>query len=77
VRNDCEAVVRELYPAVAEALDWLGARGEARLTGTGGCLFAPFDSRAAAAAVAAAVPAPWRGLVAQGLNESPLRRRWV
>ncbi|HEX7115757.1 MAG TPA: 4-(cytidine 5'-diphospho)-2-C-methyl-D-erythritol kinase, partial [Steroidobacter sp.] len=39
-RNDCTSTVRRRYPEVAEALDWLGRFGEARLTGTGACVFA-------------------------------------
>ena len=45
-RNDCEPVVRERYPEVAAALDWLGRYASARLTGTGSCLFARFASAA-------------------------------
>lgn len=73
--NDCEAVVRALFPPVAEALDWLGGYAQARLTGTGACLFAPFADRDAADAVAAQIPPRWRGFVARGLNESPLLGR--
>jgi 4-diphosphocytidyl-2-C-methyl-D-erythritol kinase len=40
--NDCEAVVRRLYPEVGEALDWLGQFATARMTGTGCCVFAVF-----------------------------------
>ena len=39
-RNDCEPVVRRRFPAVAEALDWLGRFPPARPTGTGSCVFA-------------------------------------
>lgn len=71
-RNDCEPVVRARHPEVARALDWLAARGPARLSGTGGCLFGWFDDKAEAEAVAAQVPAQWRGRVARGCNRSPL-----
>ena len=71
-RNDCEPVVRESYPEVAAALDWLGRYASARLTGTGSCLFARFASAAEAERVAARVPDVWRAYVAQGLAESPL-----
>lgn len=69
-RNDCEPVVRSLYPAVAAALDWLGEG--ARLSGTGSCVFKAFDSAAAAERVAARVPDEWRSFVARGVNRSPL-----
>ncbi|MBV6418373.1 MAG: 4-diphosphocytidyl-2-C-methyl-D-erythritol kinase [Steroidobacteraceae bacterium] len=74
-RNDCEPVVRARFPAVAAALDWLGQFAEARLTGTGSCVFAKFGSAAHAERVAARVPDEWRGWVAHGLNRSPLHAR--
>src|SRR5439155_12926253 len=49
-RNDCLPVVRRRYPEVGEALDFLtrrlDGRGTARLTGTGGSVFAAFATRA-------------------------------
>ena len=71
-RNDCEPVVREMHPEVGEALDWLSCHARARMTGTGATVFAPFRSRERAAEVADKTPLPWRGLVARGLNRSPL-----
>jgi 4-diphosphocytidyl-2-C-methyl-D-erythritol kinase len=73
--NDCLPVVVARYPAVAAALQWLGRYAEARLTGTGGCVFAAFDSAAAAQRVLEARPAHLAGFVARAANESPLRRR--
>ena len=72
-RNDCEPVVCKRYPQVAEALDWLGRFAPSRLTGTGSCLFASFDSAAAAERVAARVPDVWRVWVARGLSHSLLQ----
>lgn len=74
-RNDCEPVVRALYPAVDRALDWLAGFGEARLTGTGACVFAPFSEQARAHAALARLPRQWRGFVVRGLNRSPLLER--
>jgi 4-diphosphocytidyl-2-C-methyl-D-erythritol kinase len=72
-RNDCEPVVRARFPEVGVALDWLGARAPGtRLTGTGCCLFAPFDDAAGAARVAAALPGRWNGFVVRGIARSPL-----
>jgi 4-diphosphocytidyl-2-C-methyl-D-erythritol kinase len=74
-RNDCEPVVAGQNPEVARALAWLAARGNARLTGTGSCVFAEFDARGAAQAALADLPAGWRGYVARGLDRSPLQVR--
>ena len=71
-RNDCEAVVRARFPAVAEALDWLARFAPARLTGTGSCVFAKFARSEDAERIAARVPDNWRAWVARGLDESPL-----
>jgi 4-diphosphocytidyl-2-C-methyl-D-erythritol kinase len=71
-RNDCEPVVRERAPEVAEALDWLGRHAPARLTGTGSCAFTEHASAADAERVAARVPDRWLSFVAQGLNTSPV-----
>lgn len=75
-RNDCEDTVRELYPEVAEVLDWLAARAPTMLTGTGACVFARLAHEAQADALLAALrDAPrrdWRAFKARGLNHSPL-----
>lgn len=74
-RNDCQDVVVRHYPAVAEAIDWLGRHGKAMMTGTGACVFAAFDTQQEAETVFAARPAGWNGFVARGCNRSPLLER--
>lgn len=73
--NDCEPVTRRLYPVVGEALDWLGKFADARMSGTGACLYAAFPSREAALAVGQQVPDAWTWFVAAGRNRSPLLDR--
>lgn len=70
--NVCEPVVRRLFPAVDQALDWLSDRAAARMTGTGACVYAAFDSQRKAEKVKSEVPAAWRSWVTRGLNSSPL-----
>jgi 4-diphosphocytidyl-2-C-methyl-D-erythritol kinase len=60
---------------VAEALDWLGGYGPARLTGTGSCVFARMPDAQRAEAVLEALPRRWTGYVVRGLNRSPLTGR--
>lgn len=76
-RNDCETVVRRRFPAVAEALDWVGQHATPRLTGTGSCVFAAMPDEASARAALEYLPRRWTGYVVRGLNRSPLddRRR--
>lgn len=73
--NVCEPVVRSRYPVVAEALDWLGRYGPARMTGTGACVFAAFEDEVGARRVAEQLPGQWTGFVARGVNRSPLLDR--
>ena len=70
--NDCEPVVRRLYPEVAQLIDWLGKRAPARLTGTGVCVFAACPDEATARRILAELPGQWPGFVARGVNRSPL-----
>jgi 4-diphosphocytidyl-2-C-methyl-D-erythritol kinase len=71
--NVFEPLVREAYPPVAEALDWLAAQNCApRLTGTGACVFAAFEDEAVAREVARQAQPQWQVILAQGRNESPL-----
>lgn len=74
-RNDCEAVVRARYPAVAAALDWLDQYAVARLTGTGSSVFASFADKRSAADLLAHLPPAWQGFVAKGCNRSGLLDR--
>ncbi len=73
--NDCEPLVRRRYPAVDTALDWLSGHGNARMTGTGACIFAAFDTAAKAQTVRRALPTGWKAFVARGCNRSPLLDR--
>jgi 4-diphosphocytidyl-2-C-methyl-D-erythritol kinase len=70
--NVFEPVVLARYPAVARAMDWLGSHAQARLTGTGGCVFAAFEAEAKAKDVATRCPSEFRSFVARGVDESPL-----
>lgn len=72
-QNDCEALVRKLYPQVDNALIWLQKFDRnARMTGTGACVFASFESAEIAHSVQAQLPKHLPGFVAQGVNRSPL-----
>jgi 4-diphosphocytidyl-2-C-methyl-D-erythritol kinase len=69
-RNDCQALVCDRYPKVAEVLDRLAPFG-ARLTGTGACVFVATDTREAAAQIADLLPRHWSVRVVRGLQYAP------
>ena len=71
--NDLEAAVVARYPDVAASLAWLRKhRPQARMTGSGACVFAEFETEAEARALHAALPGGMRGFVARGLEQHPL-----
>jgi 4-diphosphocytidyl-2-C-methyl-D-erythritol kinase len=72
-RNDLEPVVTARFPAVREHLEWLRRHGDARMTGSGSCVFAGYDSRDAAQRVLDQLPGSMTGFVARGLTHHPLR----
>lgn len=71
-QNDCLGVVRERYQSVKDALVDLSDFSEARLTGTGACVFAQFDSEDVAVDAYKSLKEKWRVYLAKGVNESPL-----
>jgi len=70
--NDLESVVCRRYPQVARHLEWLQRYGDARMTGSGACVFCAFDGEVQARRALAQLPADMRGFVARGLDRHPL-----
>jgi 4-diphosphocytidyl-2-C-methyl-D-erythritol kinase len=70
--NVCEPVACKLYPEIQHALNWLNQFSPARMTGTGACIFAAFDSAEKANSVKSQIPEQWTGYVAQGLDKNPV-----
>lgn len=70
--NVFEPLVRAKYREIDAAFSWLGQYAPARLTGTGGCVFAAFDGEQQAREISARASGRWRNFVAVGCNRSPL-----
>ena len=71
-RNDLQAVATKLFPPVAEAIEWLGQHGVAKMTGSGACVFCAFPTKNHADAVLATVPSRWKAWTAKALGKHPL-----
>ena len=72
-RNDLESVALRRYPEIARHLAWLKKRcPQARMTGSGACVFAEFPREEDALALHSELPASMRGFVARGLERHPL-----
>ena len=72
-RNDLQPIAGARFPDVALALAALRAVSpEARMTGSGGCVFAPFATETEARAALDMRPPSLRGFVARSLARHPL-----
>lgn len=71
-KNDLQVVAAKLFPPVADAIEWLKQYGEARMTGSGACVFCPFMEEQQADTVLASMPAKWKAWKARALPQHPL-----
>ncbi len=71
-RNDLQPVVCEMFPQVQQSINWLSQFAEAKMTGSGACVFAEFDSQQSAQSVLESAPAEFKGVVARGLDQHPM-----
>lgn len=70
--NDCESTAKRHFPAIAEALNWLEKHaGNARMTGTGACVFARIADRQSGEKILLQLPPHWTGFVASSVKLSP------
>lgn len=76
-QNDCLEVVCNKYKLVENALTDLAVFSEARLTGTGACVFAQFDSKELAEHAYKELSRKWQVYLTKGLNISPLKKMLI
>jgi 4-diphosphocytidyl-2-C-methyl-D-erythritol kinase len=71
-QNDLQHVAMNLFPPVAEAVEWLSAYGDARMTGSGACVFSAVATEEEADAVLATAPSKWKTWKARALKRHPI-----
>jgi 4-diphosphocytidyl-2-C-methyl-D-erythritol kinase len=71
-KNDLEPVAARQFQEVADAIKWLGNHGDARMTGSGACVFCSFTQEKQADEVLKLVPAHWKAWKAKAMQEHPL-----
>ena len=71
-KNDLQVVAANLFPPIADAIKWLQQYGDARMTGSGACVFCPFKDEQQAEAVLATVPPQWKAWKAKAIAHHPL-----
>ncbi len=71
-KNDLQAVAARAFPPVADALQWLSDFGDARMTGSGACVFAAFASESEADATLRQAPPEWCAWKTRTLDAHPM-----
>ena len=76
LHNDLQPVVLKEFPVVFQHLEALQRASQksvfgARMTGSGACVFAAFESEHDAEAAFASLPSEYTGFIAQGLSRHP------
>ncbi|MFZ6800773.1 4-(cytidine 5'-diphospho)-2-C-methyl-D-erythritol kinase [Undibacterium sp. Di24W] len=78
-RNDMQAVACALHPEIANAINWLKQyevnQGDAKMTGSGSCVFCAFQNEGAAKNVLQQVPHHWTSWIAKALQQHPINSR--
>jgi len=72
-KNDLEKVAVEYYPEVKRAISWLSRYGDARMTGSGACVFCSFTLELVADTVLELVPSQWKAWKVKSIREHPLK----
>ena len=71
-KNDLQTVACALFPAVDEAIKWLSQFGNAKMTGSGACVFCAFADESAADKVMQQIPDRWTSWKAKALSRHPM-----
>lgn len=71
--NDCESLVRKLYPELNKLMNHINNSFPVRLTGTGSSFFACFETEKEARYAQQQLPKSVISFIAKGINTSPLQ----
>lgn len=75
-KNDLQVVATRLFPPIAEAIEWLRQYGDARMTGSGACVFCAFSHEHEAEEVLQAVrktgSRAWKAWKTKAIERHPL-----
>jgi len=75
-KNDLQSVAIRLFPPIAKAVEWLQQYGEARMTGSGACVFCAFSQEQQASEVVDAArtsgASDWKIWKARAVERHPL-----
>ncbi|MFZ6674582.1 4-(cytidine 5'-diphospho)-2-C-methyl-D-erythritol kinase [Undibacterium sp. Xuan67W] len=71
-KNDLQIVACSLFQEVDAAIKWLKTFGDARMTGSGACVFCAFSDEANADQVLTQVPDKWTAWKAKAIRQHPM-----
>ncbi|MEB0140337.1 MULTISPECIES: 4-(cytidine 5'-diphospho)-2-C-methyl-D-erythritol kinase [unclassified Undibacterium] len=71
-KNDLQTIACAMFPVVDEAIQWLSQFGNAKMTGSGACVFCAFFEQSKADEVIAKMPQRWTAWKAKSLSRHPM-----
>ena len=71
-KNDLQEIAIKLFPEVFDVISWLKKYGDARMTGSGACVFCFFSEEQQADEVLNIVPTHWKAWKAKSIKRHPL-----
>lgn len=71
-KNDLEMVATKHFPEVAAALNWAKQFGNAMMTGSGACVFCPFETEQQADAMLEQLPSTWKAWKTHAMSKHSL-----
>ncbi|MFZ6873227.1 4-(cytidine 5'-diphospho)-2-C-methyl-D-erythritol kinase [Undibacterium sp. Di27W] len=74
-KNDLQTVACALFPQVDAAIQWLSQYGDAKMTGSGACVFCAFAEESAAEQVLQQVSDRWVSWKAKALSRHPMAKK--
>nr|CAA6828963.1 MAG: 4-diphosphocytidyl-2-C-methyl-D-erythritol kinase (EC [uncultured Thiotrichaceae bacterium] len=74
-QNVFETVAKKVFSEVGNAYNWLSDFAVTKMTGSGACLFAEFESEFQAQQVLNKLPKQWTGFIARSDSRSPLHKK--
>ncbi|MBR7801027.1 4-(cytidine 5'-diphospho)-2-C-methyl-D-erythritol kinase [Undibacterium fentianense] len=78
-KNDLQAVACALHTEIQQAIDWLRQFelniGDAKMTGSGSCVFCSFADEETAKSIQSKVPNRWKSWTAKALSQHPINSK--
>ena len=80
-KNDCLLAALDTQAELKEIINWLNLAkhrlDDAKMTGTGACIFVSFEEKKMAEMILKKLPKKWTGFIAKGINDNKLINKTI